>query len=247
MAQYFLQWVLFIDVVYSQYQSHIYRADFGTSFIPADPIELISTIWVSSEISCTETCNINLLCRTYDYDTLSKRCRLFEGEITTGHVNRSAAIPSTSRVSSIAYTEQLYLVYNQTCDKCQINRYLLCINDICQCTPHTYWNGYMCLNQRYNGSICQNDQWCRNDKNLICSSSNFCGVGTNITSTSLMLATTAYGVNIVVNGDGETGPCETSGVITPPTGWTPNGSITQVSYWEGGGTADQGFSSPGPM
>ncbi|CAF1196701.1 unnamed protein product [Didymodactylos carnosus] len=72
-------------------------------------------------------------------------------------------------------------------------------------------------------------------------------VGTNITSTSLMLATTAYGVNIVVNGDGETGPCETSGVITPPTGWTPNGSITQVSYWEGGGTADQGFSSPGPM
>ncbi|CAF1422970.1 unnamed protein product, partial [Didymodactylos carnosus] len=115
--------------------------DFGTSFIPADPMELISTIWVSSEISCTETCNINLLCRTYDYDTLSKRCRLFEGEITTGQVNRSAAIPSTSRVSSIVYTEQLYLAYNQTCDKCQINRYLLCINNICQCTPHTCWNG----------------------------------------------------------------------------------------------------------
>ncbi|CAF1230640.1 unnamed protein product [Didymodactylos carnosus] len=158
----------------------IFKTDFGTSFTPADPIELINTISVSSQIRCAQTCNVNSLCRTFDYDTLSKRCRLFEGEITTGLVNRSAAIPSTSRVGSIAYTPQIYLAYNRTCDQCQINRYLLCISNTCQCTPYTYWNGYMCLNQGYNGSVCQNDQWCRNDKNLTCSSSDFCEFHRNI-------------------------------------------------------------------
>ncbi|CAF1077668.1 unnamed protein product, partial [Didymodactylos carnosus] len=154
--------------------SHIHLGDFGTLFAPADPIELINTISVSSRIGCAQTCNLNSLCRTLDYDTLSKRCRLFEGEITTGQVNRSAAVPSTSRVGSIAYTQQLYLVYNQTCNQCQINRYLLCINNTCQCPPHTYWNGSMCLNQGYNGSSCQNGEWCRNDKNITCSSSHLC-------------------------------------------------------------------------
>ncbi|CAF1302395.1 unnamed protein product [Didymodactylos carnosus] len=101
MSQYFLRWLLFIDLVCSQFQSRIHVDDFGTSFTPADPIELINTISVSSEIACAQTCNVNSLCRTFDYDTLSKRCRVFEGEITTGQVNRSAAIQPTSRVSSI--------------------------------------------------------------------------------------------------------------------------------------------------
>ncbi|CAF1006403.1 unnamed protein product [Didymodactylos carnosus] len=117
MPQYFLRWLLFIDLVCSQFQSHIHVGDFGTSFAPADPIELINTISVSSQIRCAQTCNVNPLYRTFDYDTSSKRCRLFEGEITTGHVNRSAAIPSTSRVSSIAYTQQQHFLLVLTSSK----------------------------------------------------------------------------------------------------------------------------------
>jgi len=37
-------------------------------------------------------------------------------------------------------------------------------------------------------------------------------------------------VNLVVNGDGETGPCEASNNITHPTGWNFNGAVTQMLY-----------------
>ncbi|CAF0857521.1 unnamed protein product [Didymodactylos carnosus] len=54
-----------------------------------------------------------------------------------------------------------------------------------------------------------------------------------------------YGVNLIINGDGETGPCETGGGTTHPSFWTYNGTITQVQYgnlqW-----ADQNWTSPGP-
>ena len=39
-----------------------------------------------------------------------------------------------------------------------------------------------------------------------------------------------FNVNLVTNGDAETGPCETSSGVTHPTGWNYNGPITQVSY-----------------
>jgi hypothetical protein len=37
-------------------------------------------------------------------------------------------------------------------------------------------------------------------------------------------------VNLVTNGDAETGPCQNNSGVTHPTGWTYNGTITQVSY-----------------
>ncbi|CAF4574497.1 unnamed protein product, partial [Didymodactylos carnosus] len=171
---------------------------------------------------------------TFDYDTLSKRCRLFEGEITTGKVNRSAAIPSTSRVSSIAYTQHLYLAYNQTCDQCQINRYLLCINQTCQCPPHTYWNAWMCLNQGYNGSLCQNDQWCRTDKNITCSSSNFCG---QWNTTASMAQARAYhtatllnsGKVLVTGGYGSFSDLASSEIYDPSTDhWNTTASMARA-------------------
>ncbi|CAF4490280.1 unnamed protein product, partial [Didymodactylos carnosus] len=231
MLQYFLRCLLLIHRVCSQFQSLIHLDDFGTSFAPADPIELINTISVSSQIGCAQTCNVNSLCRTFDYDTLSKRCRLFEGEITTGKVNRSAAIPSTSRVSSIAYTQQLYLAYNQTCDQCQINRYLLCVNQTCQCPPHTYWNAWMCLNQGYNGSLCQNDEWCRTDKNITCSSSNLCDqwdtTGSMATARAYHTATLLNsGKVLVTGGDGSSGYLASSEIYDPSTDqWNTTASM----------------------
>jgi hypothetical protein len=41
---------------------------------------------------------------------------------------------------------------------------------------------------------------------------------------------TASQVNWLINGDGETGPCESSSGVTHPTGWNYNGLITQIYY-----------------
>ena len=40
----------------------------------------------------------------------------------------------------------------------------------------------------------------------------------------------AFNTNLLINGDGETGPCQTGGGVTSPPGWNYNGTITQVSY-----------------
>lgn len=47
------------------------------------------------------------------------------------------------------------------------------------------------------------------------------------------------------NGDGETGPCATSGVVVPPTMWSYNGSVTQIAYMNLGYTAFD-LNTPGP-
>ena len=124
---------------------------------------------------CAMQCNQNRQCRTFDYDQLSLICRLFEGEFSTGTVLNNPTSLSSSRIGGILYdttdTLQQYSSYNQSCDQCGIgvNRYLQCINNTCQCPPHTYWNGQMCLNQVYNGSQCNYSSACRQDFNLTCS------------------------------------------------------------------------------
>lgn len=39
-----------------------------------------------------------------------------------------------------------------------------------------------------------------------------------------------FNVNMLVNGDAETGLCATDGNVTSPTGWTTNGDLTQIAY-----------------
>lgn len=55
----------------------------------------------------------------------------------------------------------------------------------------------------------------------------------------------ALNVNLIVNGDGETGPCAMDNNVTSPTGWSFSGPITQMSY-SNPVVADQQYSSPGP-
>ncbi|CAF0944407.1 unnamed protein product [Adineta steineri] len=50
--------------------------------------------------------------------------------------------------------------------------------------------------------------------------------------------------NWLVNGGGENGSCETGSGITSPTGWTYNGTITQIYYSATGG--DLTSTTPGP-
>jgi hypothetical protein len=117
-------------------------------------------------------CNLNIQCRTFDYDSSSLICRLFEGALNTGYTVPAA---STSRIGSLAYTPVLFTTFNQPCSECLESRYLTCSNNTCQCPLHSFWDGNQCENQRYDNASCLNNQWCRNDLlGLFCSVSDVC-------------------------------------------------------------------------
>jgi hypothetical protein len=68
-----------------------------------------------------------------------------------------------------------FTAFYQPCSQCSENRYMTCSNNTCQCPLHSFWNGSLCENQRYENASCLNDEWCRNDPfGLICSMSNVC-------------------------------------------------------------------------
>jgi hypothetical protein len=157
----------------------------GENFKPANSIELLETCSVSSLLQCGYgknehffnilkqimchplACYVNVQCRTFDYDSSSLVCRLFEGALDTGHIVSAA---STSRVGFLNYFPIFFTAFHQPCSQCTQNRYLTCSNNTCQCPFHSFWNGSQCENQRYENASCLNDEWCRNDPfGLICS------------------------------------------------------------------------------
>ncbi len=140
------------------YQSQIKFSGYSFEFDPADSVELISTHCEHSLSRCARACNEEPRCRTCDYDSNSCRCRLFEGELSTGQLIPSTA---TSRVASITYHPGLFTRYNKSCAYCMTDRYLLCLNDLCSCPQNTYWDGEICVNQKYAGASCNNDFECR--------------------------------------------------------------------------------------
>ena len=168
-----------IHVSYQQqsqsFESSIKLTVLGTRFQPRNPIELLATLSnVRSILPCAMRCNQNRQCRTFDYDSSSLVCRLFEGDISTGTVLNNS-IPASSRIGSIYSNTpdalEQYSLYNKSCNQCGlgVNRYLQCSNNTCQCPINTYWNGRTCSNRLYNGSSCNSSSMCRQDLNLICS------------------------------------------------------------------------------
>jgi len=171
-------------------RSYIRLSGWSKSFQPANSIELLETQSVSSLLQCGSgkiehfyyfykqimlhslACNLNTQCRTFDYDSSSRVCRLFEGALETGYT--VSAVP-TSRVGSVQYFSIFFNAFQQPCSQCTENRYLTCLNNTCQCPLHSFWNGSQCENQRYENESCLNDEWCRNDPlGLICSVANVC-------------------------------------------------------------------------
>jgi hypothetical protein len=118
-------------------------------------------------------CNKNIQCRTFDYDSESFVCRLFEGSIETGQVVPSGSM--MSRVSAVHLVRNLYIGFGEPCIECIQSRYLICSsNGTCQCPLNTVWNGSQCINQRYEDANCLDNQWCRNDISFLCSNLHFC-------------------------------------------------------------------------
>ena len=140
----------------------------GLEYQPKYSMQLISTTIIATKIRCSAACNQLTSCRTFDYDLVSKRCRLFEGDATTGSI-----IPSTasSFVGTVRILSSLYSsTHNQACQTCQQTRYEVCSTNssTCQCPTHTYWNGSICALQVFQNDTCGQSDACRSDLNLTC-------------------------------------------------------------------------------
>ena len=65
------------------------------------------------------------------------------------------------------------------------------------------------------------------------------------TTTSMSTASLGFSINLVKNGDAETGLCSTNRSISSPTGWSYSGPISQLCY-NNSQVPDQTDSTPGP-
>jgi hypothetical protein len=92
-------------------------SNLGTRFQPANSIELLDQYSTPSLPGCSLACMNNECCRTFDYDSACKQCRLFEGEVSTGSVVSSPSMTST--VGRIVLVPEHYTAYDQTSDQCQ--------------------------------------------------------------------------------------------------------------------------------
>ena len=173
-----LKWRFFVltllitmSLVHGQvFQSLMIFQQTNVDFIPANPIELITSyIDISTVMACFNKCNMDPLCRTFVTDTTSPFvCCLYQGAIDTGTFIVSSS--STSQVASLHYDTSFYSAYNQICDPKvpPFDRYLICTNGSWHCPTATYWNGSMCINQVYYESSCSTNEMCRQDIGLMC-------------------------------------------------------------------------------
>lgn len=157
----------------TDYFSRIIKSDPALEYLPAHSIELLSESLVDKYTRCALACSLDPRCRSFDFNSQIYRCRLFEGESSTGRIISSAY--STSLVGSIALSPNLYSAYNRTCDHCSVNRYLACQKQRCQCPKNLFWDGSICRNQMYANSSCNQNNNCRSaDLNLTCVQANRC-------------------------------------------------------------------------
>ncbi|CAF1129867.1 unnamed protein product, partial [Didymodactylos carnosus] len=122
------------------FESDIKLLPYGTAFQPANPVDLLSVTNIKTLMRCAALCNRNSSCRTFDYNSYSMQCRLFQGELSSGTLNSSTLLKS--RIGAINYRPQLYSLFNHTCVEGQMNRYLLCVSGTEQCPSYTFWNDY---------------------------------------------------------------------------------------------------------
>ncbi|CAF0826048.1 unnamed protein product [Adineta steineri] len=149
----------------------------GLEFSPFDERILLFETNTDSLIRCAVQCDMTTRCRTFNFDRQTKDCYLYEGDIdSTGLVVTSLSPPSVCGWIKLDMSN--FANYGSPCSTCEDSRYLTCINATCQCQPHTFFNGSMCLSQKLNGTGCTSDNQCRNDLNLTCLSNVQCGFST---------------------------------------------------------------------
>ncbi len=153
------------------YQSMIAFSSMSLEYQPKNAFQLILTNTAQTKLRCSEICNQMSSCRVFDYDSISQRCRLFEGDLTTGSIISSSS--STSAVGTVRIGSSLYSsIHGQSCQSCQQDRYEACSANTttCQCPLHSYWDGSICALQLFQDDVCSEPDMCRSDLNLNCGS-----------------------------------------------------------------------------
>ncbi|CAF1570649.1 unnamed protein product [Rotaria magnacalcarata] len=141
----------------------------GHEFQSQYDVQLIFNETAESLILCGATCSQNPSCRTFDYDSSSHRCRLFEVDLANGAI--IAVASQTSIVGSVILSASLYAsIYNQSCSACRENRYQTCSSttNTCQFPGNSFWNGSMCPLQLFENAACSQIDACRSDLDLSC-------------------------------------------------------------------------------
>ena len=178
----FIFFISSVFVVHSQpqsisygWQSTIIFSDSGFEFLPTDEQALLVYQEIADlQLTCAQSCHSNVLCRIFDFDPQSGRCRIFEGDVATmGSIVGSSS--SQSIVGHIDIDSQLFAYQGQPCSFCEGSRYLTCINSTCQCQSHTFFDGSICRSQNLLGTQCTNETQCRMDLNFTCLPRQQCG------------------------------------------------------------------------
>lgn len=156
------------------WQSYIGLCNTGLEFFPFDQQALLIAENTKSTLMCAQKCLSIRNCRTFNFDSQTKSCRLYEGDIgSTGSIG--ASLSAQSICGSLHLDVKDFLHHGHSCAYCEDSRYLTCINSSCQCPSHTYFDGTICRSQKINGSGCTGHAECRNDLNLTCLVNMQCG------------------------------------------------------------------------
>ncbi|CAF1327024.1 unnamed protein product [Adineta steineri] len=150
-------------------ESSIHRGTRRKIFQPQDSIQLLIETTFESQILCAFACNQQPSCHAFDSDSASERCRLFEGDLTTGSIVSSTS--ATSIVGIIELFPSLFVkTHNQSCETCQDSRYEICspTTNTCQCRSNSYWDGSICALQLFTNNTCSQINSCRKGQNLTC-------------------------------------------------------------------------------
>jgi hypothetical protein len=151
------------------YELHMSFTRFGMEFRAVMNIQQLLITMEATKMRCAIRCNQLIACRTLDYDSVSRRCRLFEGDGTTGSIVASESTHSV--VGTVRIVESLFSsIHTQACLACQQTRYEICSTNVgsCQCPAHTYWNGLTCALQLFINQTCSYTDACRIDLGLTC-------------------------------------------------------------------------------
>lgn len=174
MKMFFCPWLLFtllFSATGTNYETWISLSSPSRYFQHRFSIQLLSVMMSESVNDCASACSRLTHCRTFDYDSSSLQCRLFEADSITGAILPSAS--PTSVVGSVEITPDLYsAMHDQPCAACAGSRDEVCSTNTntCQCPPRTYWNGQICRLQLFENDTCTQADACRSDLNLTCAS-----------------------------------------------------------------------------
>ena len=157
---YVLIFLLFFSCTHAMLETYFKLSILGMEYLPQDESALLlATSYCTQYQQCAQACSLNYACRIFDYDSASRRCRLFEGDLkTVGSMQASNS--SFSKIGQVVINPALFSAYGQSCSFCMYNRYLMCINNTCGCLGHTYWTGSICATQQLLGGQCTNSSQC---------------------------------------------------------------------------------------